>query len=120
MDRLKLDGWCEKAILGLVVAIVGFSALATGAVRPQDFVVVHGVFIALYAIYQFLSGSDHVWSFVRAEIYGRRGSGSFLSPNSCAAYLGMIFPLGLAYTMTGRLGHLQRVLFGYATLVIFG
>ena len=207
MDRLKLDGWCEKAIVGLVVVIIGFSALATGAVGPQEFSVVQwltvlllvlwlcrfwlnpkhrllwsplcwamlafmayavirylsadveylarqemikvliygfllfavitnlhrlettqliaiiviglGAFISLYAIYQFLSGSDHVWNFVRAEGYGRRGSGSFLSPNSCAAYLGMIFPLGLAYTMTGRLGHLQRVFYGYATLLIF-
>src|SRR6266478_10175094 len=40
MDRLKLDGWCEKGILGLVLAILVFSPLATGCVRPQDFVVV--------------------------------------------------------------------------------
>src|SRR5205814_1100093 len=165
MDRLKLDGWCERAILGLIVSILGFSALATGCVRPEDFVVVQwlsvivlvlwlcrfwlnpkhrllwpplcwamlafmayaviryltadveylarqevikvltycfllfavitnlhrlettqtiativlglGTFIALYAVYQFLSGSDQVWHFVRADIYGRRGSGTF-------------------------------------------
>src|SRR5258706_4176460 len=40
MDRLKLDGWCEKGIVGLVLAILIFSPLATGCVRPQDFVVV--------------------------------------------------------------------------------
>src|SRR5436190_13601889 len=166
MDRLRLDGWCEKGILGLVLAILGFSALATGCVRPEDFVVVQwlmvgvlglwlcrfwlnpkhrllwspmcwtvlafmiyavirylsadveylareemikvlfygfllfaiitnlhrlesthliavtllglGTFIALYAVYQFLSGSDYVWNFVRSEGYGRRGSGTFL------------------------------------------
>src|SRR5258706_4195506 len=207
MDRLKLDGWCEKGILGLVLAILGFSALATGCVRPQDFLIVQwltvilliiwfcrfwlnpkhrllwspvcwavmafmiyavvryflsdveylarqevikvliygfllfaiitnlhrleytqivavtlltlGMLISLYALYQFLSGSDHVWNFIRPEGYRRRGSGTFISPNNLACYLAMLLPLALAYTLTGRFTHLQKVLVGYASLVIF-
>lgn len=207
MDRLKLDGWCEKGILGLVLAILIFSSLATGCVRPQDFVFVQwlalallvlwflrfwlnpkhrllwgpvcwatlafmlyaliryffsdveyvarqeviqvityglflfavitnlhrleltqivtitllilGTLISMYALYQFLSGSDHVWHFIRPEGYRRRGSGTFISPNFLACYLAMLLPLALAYTLTGRLSHLHKVLVGYASLVIF-
>lgn len=207
MDRLKLDGWCEKGILGLVLAILVFSPLATGCVRPQDFVVIEwlavallalwfcrfwlnpkhrllwppvcwavlafmvyavlryflsdleyparqelikvliygfllfaiitnlhrleftqivtvgllslGMLISLYAIYQFLSGSDYVWNFIRPEGYRRRGSGTFISPNNLACYLAMILPIGLAYTLTGRVTHLHKVLVGYAALAIF-
>ena len=40
MDREQLDNWCEKSVLGLVLAILVFSVLAIGAARPQDFLVV--------------------------------------------------------------------------------
>src|SRR5438552_3553730 len=51
MDQLKLDGWCEKAILGLVIAILTFSVLATGCVRPQDFVVIQWLTVSLLALW---------------------------------------------------------------------
>src|SRR5215216_5536030 len=51
MDRLKLDDWCEKGILGLVLAILGFSALATGCVRPQDFVVIQWMIVLVLALW---------------------------------------------------------------------
>src|SRR5205085_9028815 len=73
----------------------------------------------LYAIFQFLTGSDYVWTFIRPQNYRQRGSGTFISPNNLACFLGMILPLGLAYTLTGRLTHLQKVLVGYAALTIF-
>src|SRR5438093_13118062 len=40
MNRERLDDWCERGILGLVLAILVYSPLALGAVRPQEFVVV--------------------------------------------------------------------------------
>ena len=40
MNRESLDRWCERAILGLVLGILVFSPLATGAVRIQEFLVV--------------------------------------------------------------------------------
>src|SRR5205807_10246578 len=55
----------------------------------------------------------------RPEGYRGRGSGTFISPNFLACYLAMLLPLALAYTLTGRLSHLQKVLVGYASLVIF-
>jgi O-antigen ligase len=78
-----------------------------------------GTLIALYGVYQFLAGSDRVLNFIRPEGYHRRGSGTFISPNSFACYLAMLLPLGLAYTLSGRLSHVQKVLVGYASLVIF-
>ena len=40
MNRKTLDSYCERAIVGLVLAALVFSAMATGAVRPLEFVVV--------------------------------------------------------------------------------
>src|SRR3954469_11420990 len=207
LDREGLDTWCERGVLGLVLAILVYSPLATGAVRPQDFVVVqwltlalmsvwlarfwinpkHRLFwpvlcwpivafiifaviryrtadiefvarqelirvlvysvvffavlnnlhrqettkivstilvmvamaIAFYALIQFLTDSDRVWNFIKPEAYRKRGSGTFICPNNLAGYLEMLLPLALAYTLTGRLTHLQKVLVGYASLVIF-
>ena len=205
--RERLDLWCERGILGLVLAILIFSPLATGAVRPQDFLVVQwlalatllvwtirfsvnpkhrllwppicwpillfmgyavgrcatadieyvarqemikvllygflffailnnlhrqettgvvgatlifiGMAIAFYALIQFLTDSNKVWNFVRPESYAKRGSGTFICPNNMAGYLEMLLPLGMAYTLTGRFTHLQKVFIGYAALMIF-
>lgn len=43
MNRETLDRWCERGILGLVLGILGFSPLAFGAVRLQEFLVVQGL-----------------------------------------------------------------------------
>ena len=207
VDRDRMDLWCERVILGLVLAILIFSPLATGAVRPQDFLIAQwltvatlavwvvrvcinprhrllwppmcwpvllfmgyavvryatadieyiarqemvkvllygflffavlnnlhrqettgivgtvliflGMAIAFYALVQFLTESNKVWHFIRPEGYAKRGSGTFICPNNMAGYLEMLVPLALAYTLTGRFGHLQKVFLGYATLMIF-
>ena len=51
MDRERLDAWCERGVLGLVLAILIFSPLALGAVRPQEFVVVQGLTVALLLVW---------------------------------------------------------------------
>ena len=40
MNRKTLDSFCERGVVGLVLAALVFSALATGAVRPLEFAVV--------------------------------------------------------------------------------
>src|SRR5439155_965932 len=40
MTRERLDSWCEKGILALVLAILVFGPLATGAVRPLEFLII--------------------------------------------------------------------------------
>src|SRR5208282_4002843 len=47
IDRKRLDGWCERTILGLVLAILVFAPLAMGAVDAWAFLVVQGLTIAV-------------------------------------------------------------------------
>ena len=72
--------------------------------------------ISCYAVYQFLSGSQKVWSFTTP--YQHRGTGTFISPNNLAGFLELLLPLGLAYTLTGRAKPVKKVFLGYASLVM--
>lgn len=202
--RKRLDKWCENGILLLVLSVLAFGPLATGAVRPQEFLILQGltaaalclwlprfwlnpghrllwppvcwavlafvvygairyrtadveyvarqelirilvyavlfflivnnlsrsestqqisfllVFLAManamYGIYQFATHSDHVWHFIKPELYRNRGSGTYICPNHFAGFLEIILPLGLAYTWLGRVSHLTRLFLGYASL----
>ncbi|MDB6067961.1 MAG: O-antigen polymerase [Pedosphaera sp.] len=216
MDRERLDGWCEKGILGLVLAILVFGPLALGGVdawqflleiphsRSWQFLVLQGlslgvmtlwavrlwvnerpkllwppicwavlafvgyaivrylqadieyvarqeliriliyaflffaiinnlhgqehtriitltlVFLGMaisaYAAYQFLAKSNKVWTLTSP--YEGRGSGTFIYPNNLAGFLEMLLPLGLCFTLMGRLSHVTKILLGYASLVI--
>jgi O-antigen ligase len=51
MDRERLDDWCEWGIVGLVMAILVFTPLAIGSVRPQEFLVVQWLTVALVAVW---------------------------------------------------------------------
>lgn len=77
-----------------------------------------GAMVSTYALYQFLTESNRVWHLERPDVYARRGSGTYICPNHLAGFLEMLFPVGLAYTLIGRLGHKTRILAGYATLMI--
>ncbi len=43
MTRKQLDSYCERGIIALIIAIVVFSPLATGAVRPIDFLAIQAL-----------------------------------------------------------------------------
>src|SRR5207249_8508192 len=77
-----------------------------------------GMAISMYAIYQFATNSEYVWHFIKPAGYRERGSGTYICPNHLAGFLEMLLPVGLAYSLTGRLGHLLRVFLGYASLVL--
>src|SRR5438128_1747552 len=53
MTRQPLDNWCEKGILFLVLAILVFGPLATGAVRPLEFLIVQGLTISVVLLWLF-------------------------------------------------------------------
>ena len=72
--------------------------------------------ISFYALYQFVTGSDHVWQYVTD--FKHRGVGTYFCPNHTAGFLEMILPLAVAYTICGRVKPVTRVLLGYAALVI--
>jgi len=74
--------------------------------------------LAGYAGYQFLANSDRVWNVYSGYVH--RGSGTYINPNHLGGFLEMILPLALAYSITGRVSALARILIGYAALVIMG
>jgi len=47
----RLDRWCGHGILGLTLAILVFGPLATGAVRPRDFLVIQGLTLGVLALW---------------------------------------------------------------------
>ncbi len=51
MDREQLDRWCERGILGLVLAVLVFGPLATGAVRPQDFLIIQALTLGILLLW---------------------------------------------------------------------
>jgi O-antigen ligase len=206
MDREVADRWCERGVLGLVLAILIFGPLAFGAVRGLEFGIIEGLtvgvlvlwlarlwinprpqllwppicwgvlafcvyaliryrtadieyiarhevlrvlvygflFLAIlnnlhrqestqiiafslifvgtaisfYAMFQFVTDSNRVWNLVSP--YQHRGLGTYICPNHLAGFLELLLPLGLAYTVTGRVKPLTRVLLGYAVLVMLG
>lgn len=78
-----------------------------------------GMVISMYAIYQFLAASDYVWLLDKPEGYRKRGSGTFICPNHLAGFLGMILPLSVALTLTGRFEAMMKIFLTYASIVIF-
>lgn len=79
-----------------------------------------GVFMSVYAIYQFMTRSDLVWNLVRPAQYAGRGSGTYICPNHLAGYLEFAIPIGLSYIFLGRAKHLTKMILGYAVLAMFG
>src|SRR5260221_10218772 len=51
MNREKLDGWCERGILGLVLGILVFGPLATGAVRTLEFLVIQALTLGVILLW---------------------------------------------------------------------
>lgn len=72
--------------------------------------------ITFYAGYQFFTGDNTVWHF--ENTYQGRGSGTYINPNHFAGFLELLLPLGVAYTIVGRMKPVFRVLIGYATAMI--
>src|SRR6185295_9505837 len=72
--------------------------------------------ISVYALYQFLSGSDRVWWF--RAMYKGRASGTYISPNNLAGFLEMLLPLALTYTLMGRARPVTKVFLGYGFLAM--
>lgn len=204
MNREPVDGWCERGILALVLAILILGPLAFGAVRALEFSVIQiltvsvialwvirlwvspkpqllwppicwaviafavyaivrycqadieyvarqellrilvytflffavlnnlhrqestqiisftliflAMAIAGYAVYQFMADSKYVWFY--PTLYPHRGSGTYICPNHLGGFLELLLPLGLAYTMLGRLKPVTRILIGYASFVL--
>lgn len=51
MNREVLDRWCDRGILGLVLSVLVFAPLATGAVRSLEFLVVQGLTLGVLLLW---------------------------------------------------------------------
>jgi O-antigen ligase len=72
--------------------------------------------ISCYAVYQFLTHSNHVWNY--SSPYLGRASGTYISPNNFAGFLEMLLPLAAACVLVGRMKPVVRILLGYSALVM--
>jgi O-antigen ligase len=107
-----------------------FFAILNNLYRQESILVIGVtlVFLAMgiagYAIYQFAAfykfpdAPHYVWHF--RSLYPGRGSGTYICPNHLGGFLEMLLPLGLAYTLTGRLNSTLKIFLAYAVLVIVG
>lgn len=77
-----------------------------------------GMVVALYALFQFITESDRVWTFSKPIQYHGRASGTYICPNHLAGLLEMLLPTALAGVFLSRSGHVARVLYGYVALVL--
>ena len=118
----------QELIRVLVYAAIFFAVINNlHKQEPSQIVGLTLVFLAMalsfYAVIQFITDSDNVWSLVgrfdKPNGARKRGSGTFLNPNHLAGYLEMVLPLALAFTLTGRFSHLMKVVLGYASIAIF-
>ncbi|NGO38698.1 hypothetical protein G4L39_04725 [Limisphaera ngatamarikiensis] len=51
MNLKGLERWCERGLLGLALALLVWGPLATGCVRPQDFLVLQGLTVGLLGLW---------------------------------------------------------------------
>jgi O-antigen ligase/Tfp pilus assembly protein PilF len=51
MNRQVLDRWCERGLLALVLAILVFGPLATGAVRTRSFLIIQGLTLGVMLLW---------------------------------------------------------------------
>jgi O-antigen ligase len=121
--RADLEYIARQEMLKVLLYGFLFFAILNNLHRQETTAIVAGVliFIAVaiagYAVYQFITGSDHVWHFIRPG-YAGRGSGTYICPNHMAGYLEMLLPLAITGTILGRMSPLLRILAGYAALVM--
>ena len=114
----------RQEMLRLVVYILIFLVVMNNLLK-SDYVqlilyalVFTGTLISIYGLIQVVTGSEHVWHFIRPAQYSGRGSGTFINPNHFAGFLGMLFPLSLAALLTGRISMPMRILLGYSALML--
>jgi O-antigen ligase len=79
--------------------------------------VILGMLVAMYGIYQWLTGGQKVWGLMRPGYEGR-GSGSFVCPNHLAGFLEMICPLAITFMVLRGFGAVARICFAYAAFVM--
>ncbi len=79
-----------------------------------------GMAVAMYAIYQFATGSRTIFGEPQPAMYYGRAGGPFVCPNHLADYLAMVLPLAFGLTLMARLNTVLKVFLCYAGIVMLG
>ena len=114
----------RQELIRILVYAVLFFAIVNNLRRVEYAQIITWVLISLaaglcfFAVYQFLTHYEKVWHFVKPAGYLNRGSGTYINPNHFGGFLEMVMPLGLAAALTSRLGHVARIVAGYAAAVL--
>ncbi len=121
--------WCadieyvaRQELMQVLMCVFLFFAVINNLHRQESMSIVAltliflGMWIAMYACWQFATGSIQVWNLT--GLYPGRGTGTLIYPNSTAAVLAMLLPMALSYVIIGRLSHATKVLLGYTALVM--
>jgi tetratricopeptide (TPR) repeat protein len=113
----------RQELIQVIIAAVLFFAVvnnlfAQGAVRILALgLIAVATAATMYGIYQWLTGTNSVWQFVRPGYQGR-ASGTYICPNHLAGLLEMVTPLAITLTLLRGFGPLSRIFLGYASLVM--
>jgi O-antigen ligase len=77
-----------------------------------------GMGAAMYAIYQYATGSHKIYNTPQPLAYYGRAGGPFVCPNHLAGYVGMVVPLAFGLVLMARLNIVLKILIGYAGVVM--
>ena len=79
-----------------------------------------GLLASAYAIVQCTQNSQRILWETQPLVYYKRYGATFVNPNHLAAFLVMLVPLALAQAFLGRGNPVQRIVAGYAALMMLG
>lgn len=77
-----------------------------------------GMAAAMYAVYQFATGSRTIYGTPQPPSYFGRAGGPFVNPNHLADYVAMVTPIAFALVLMARINIVLKVLACYAGMVM--
>ena len=77
-----------------------------------------GMAAAMYAVYQFATGSRTIYNIPQPASYAGRAGGPFVNPNHLADYIAMVTPMAFALVLMARINIVLKVFVGYAGMVM--
>jgi len=124
-QRAPIEFVARQELLKIIVYALLFFAVLNN-LNGQDSsqkilmtLLIAGGLLGIYALLQFLTGSQKVLFAEKLPIYEKRATGTFFNPNILGGYLEMILPFGITFLLVGRFKHITKIIIGYFSLFIF-
>ena len=118
--------WALQEVFLIAVCVLAFFISLHNLHRQEtagwvvNGLLVTGLMVAAYAILQCVQNSQKVLWATQPAVYYKRFGGTFVNPNHLAAFLTLLVPLALSQALLGRGGAVQRIVAGYAALMMLG